>query len=100
MAIPISETLLTMAQAARESRPLNAKPASPQTIWRWHQKGIYGVKLETVLIGGQRHTSREALQRFANAVTEARDKGLSQARLNEGGRSEQTAKALQTAGLA
>lgn len=34
------------------------------TCWRWWRHGIRGVKLETVVIGGRRYTSREALQRF------------------------------------
>ena len=43
------------------------------TIWRWIQRGVRGVKLETVLIGGRRYTSREALQQFIAATTAAAD---------------------------
>ena len=34
------------------------------TCWRWIKRGCRGVKLETVLIGGKRYSSLEALQRF------------------------------------
>lgn len=43
------------------------------TIWRWHRRGVKGVRLETVLIGGRRYTSREALARFSERVTAAAD---------------------------
>ena len=41
------------------------------TCWRWIQRGCRGVKLETLLIGGKRFTSLEALQQFAEATTAA-----------------------------
>jgi hypothetical protein len=43
------------------------------TLERWRLVGRRGVKLETVLIGGQRYTSKQALARFAEAVTLAAD---------------------------
>jgi hypothetical protein len=43
------------------------------TCWRWTNRGCRGVKLETLLIGGKRFTSLEALQRFAEATTAAAD---------------------------
>ena len=67
-----SEELLTLAQAARRYRPPDTRPLAPSTIWRWHKKGISGVKLETICIGGTRYTSAEALKRFFDAVTLAR----------------------------
>jgi hypothetical protein len=45
---------------------------SPATAWRWALKGIRGVKLETVMMGGRRYTSREAVDRFFAGLTEAR----------------------------
>jgi len=64
-----AEQMLTIADAAREL------PGRPHisTLWRWIQRGCRGVKLETILLGGMRYTSREALQRFADAVTAAAD---------------------------
>lgn len=43
------------------------------TCWRWIQRGCRGVKLETLLIGGKRFSSLEALQRFAETTTIAAD---------------------------
>ena len=41
------------------------------TVWRWAQRGVCGVTLETVLIGGRRYTSRVALQSFVERSTAA-----------------------------
>ncbi|WP_169973105.1 DUF1580 domain-containing protein [Tautonia rosea] len=46
------------------------------TIWRWVLAGVRGVQLETVTIGGSRYTSREAVQRFVERLSEARERGL------------------------
>jgi hypothetical protein len=63
-----NETLLAIAEVS------DHVPTHPHvaTVWRWIQKGIRGVRLESVLIGGMRYTSKEALQRFfegSNAST-------------------------------
>jgi len=39
------------------------------TVWRWTQRGVGGVKLETVNIGGKKMTSRQALSRFIAATS-------------------------------
>lgn len=61
-----SEKLLTFSQAAEKL------PSRPHTsaLHRWTNSGIRGIKLETILIGGRRFTSWEALQRFVEATTE------------------------------
>lgn len=41
------------------------------TCWRWILSGTRGVKLESVLVGGRRYTSTEALERFFSATTAA-----------------------------
>ncbi len=69
MPVNLGEHLLTLAQAMHE---LPNRP-SPSTAWRWHRKGIHGVRLETTVVGGRRYTSREALDRFLSAVTSAAD---------------------------
>ena len=61
--------LLSLAQAARS---LPGRP-SPSTLWRWRSRGIGGVRLETVMIGGRRYVSREALERFVGELTAARE---------------------------
>ena len=64
-----TEQLLTIGEAARS---LPGRP-NLSTLHRWRQRGIRGIALETILIGGQRFTSREALQRFFDASTAAAD---------------------------
>lgn len=61
------ETLLKVTEAAK------AIPTRPSvaTVWRWLAKGSRGVRLESVLIGGSRYTSKEAIGRFFEAVTRA-----------------------------
>jgi hypothetical protein len=75
MASLMSETLLSLSEAGRS---LPRQPG-PSTLWRWHRRGISGVKLETVVIGGRRYTSHEALRRFVDATTSAREPGASPA---------------------
>jgi Protein of unknown function (DUF1580) len=62
-----AESLLTLREAA-ESLPGGTHTS---TLHRWRRLGVRGHKLETVVIGGRRFTSREALQRFAQATTNA-----------------------------
>jgi hypothetical protein len=65
MAIDLSHYLLSMTQAAK------ILPGRPNcsTMWRWWRRGIHGHKLETVLIGGRRYTSRAAIEAFIAATT-------------------------------
>jgi hypothetical protein len=96
-----SEERLTLAQAGRHRRPPDARPLAPSTIFRWYTKGISGVRLETICIGGTRYTSVEALQRFFDAVTLARStQDVAQEPIADSGtRSAATKKRLQDAGL-
>jgi hypothetical protein len=96
----LQEELLTLGQAAQHAKPGDRRLA-PSTIWRWYRKGIAGVKLETICIGGIRHTSFEALQRFFNGVTAARDHVEKPSNCNgdTGQRSELTEQQLRDAGL-
>lgn len=41
------------------------------TCWRWIQRGIRDIRLETLLVGGKRYTSVEAIQRFIERTTTA-----------------------------
>jgi hypothetical protein len=71
------EETIDLAAAARE---LPGKP-HPATIWRWYRHGLRGQRLETVVVGGRRFTSREALARFVEAITRARTEFPTQAPL-------------------
>ncbi|MGN6547671.1 MAG: DUF1580 domain-containing protein [Aureliella sp.] len=43
------------------------------TCLRWSSRGSRGIRLETCILGGRRLTSREAVRRYIDATTEARD---------------------------
>lgn len=64
-----TEQIVTFTVAAK------SLPSRPHvsTLWRWRQRGICGVKLESVNIGGRTYTSHEALARFIEQVTAARN---------------------------
>jgi hypothetical protein len=66
-----TEKLITLAAAARLRPPSRGdRPTHPSTVARWALRGLRGVKLEVIRIGGQLYTSVEALQRFADRLTE------------------------------
>ncbi len=64
-----AEKIVTLSKASK------LLPNNPHrsTLERWRLVGRHGIKLETVLIGGSRCTSEEALWRFIAAVTQAAD---------------------------
>ena len=65
------EELLTLKDACQllPRRRRGRKP-SFSTIWRWALHGARGVRLETLRCGGTLCTSREALQRFFDKLSE------------------------------
>ena len=69
---PLSETTLSLSQAARRLPRLRAgRPVHPSTVWRWAMTGLRGIRLETAMIGGVRVTSEAALRRFFAEVGNA-----------------------------
>jgi hypothetical protein len=69
---PLSDTTLSLAQAARRLPRLRAgRPVHPSTVWRWALAGLRGIRLETAMVGGVRVTSEEALRRFFAEVDNA-----------------------------
>lgn len=68
------EQAIPLSLAAREiPNRRGSRGVNVATVWRWMQRGIRGIKLETILIGGQRMTTREAMRRFFAATTAAAD---------------------------
>ena len=53
-------------------------PSRPHTgtVIRWSTRGVGGVKLQTVRVGGRRFVSRRALMEFVSALTEKVDGGI------------------------
>lgn len=59
----LQETRISVTKAAREIFHVN-----PATAWRWCLRGCRGIRLQSILIGGVRFTSREACDRFLAAL--------------------------------
>ncbi len=69
---PNSETLLSLADAARLlPRRRGDKRPHVSCLYRWTTAGCKGVILESLQVGGTRCTSKEALARFFEALTNA-----------------------------
>ncbi len=62
-----SLTEATKLQCFRSRR--GGKHINVSTIWRWATAGCRGVKLETIMAGGTRATSLEAVERFFERLT-------------------------------
>ncbi len=58
-----TEELIHFPQARKEF----PRPTCIATLHRWRLRGVRGVVLETILVGGLRYTSREAIGRFIAA---------------------------------
>lgn len=65
-----TEQLCTLSKAARQLPRLDGKHPSPNAVWRWCRKGVGGVHLEHIRVGGRLFTSAEALNRFVNLVAQ------------------------------
>lgn len=63
-----NETLLSLTEATKVLPRVNGRRPAIATVWRWCRKGLGGVHLEYVRIGRNIATSREALNRFFNAL--------------------------------
>ncbi len=64
------ESLLSFAEVTRVVPPRRGgKRLHIATVYRWARHGCRGVRLETIQIGGSSFTSREALERFYQALT-------------------------------
>lgn len=64
-----TETIFPVSDAPKH---IPGRP-SKASCWRWVLQGVGGIKLESILIGGKRYTSHEAVQRFGDRRTAAID---------------------------
>ncbi|MCA9120193.1 MAG: DUF1580 domain-containing protein [Planctomycetaceae bacterium] len=73
MPIDITQKLVSFAELARAlPRRRRNRPVHVSTIHRWRQRGVDGVRLEAIRIGGAWHTSWEAFARFCERLTIAK----------------------------
>jgi len=63
------ERLIPLAQISEEMPQIVSRQVHPGTLWRWCREGYYGIYLEHVYVGRTIMTSREAIWRFAKALT-------------------------------
>jgi hypothetical protein len=67
-----NESVFPMSEAPTKlPRRRGGKKVNVATLYRWSTRGIRGVVLETIQIGGTRCTSAQALQRFFERLTAA-----------------------------
>lgn len=59
-----SETLVKLIDAKIPGRP------HVSTRWRWALHGVRGQRLESVVVGGVRYTSHEAVRRFLQRLNQ------------------------------
>jgi Protein of unknown function (DUF1580) len=57
----LTEDRLSLTELAQ------AEGVDVSTCWRWVQRGVGGIKLETFVRGGRRFTTRQAFARFCEA---------------------------------
>ena len=66
-----TETVLTLADAAKRLPTRSGRRIHVSTLYRWSQRGCRGIRLETAQLGGSRITSMQALQRFCERLSDA-----------------------------
>src|SRR5262245_27081454 len=66
------EQLLSIADACKSLPQRRGRPISFSTVWRWMRRGVRGVRLESMPVGGVLFTSSEALARFFAALERRR----------------------------
>lgn len=75
-----TEDILPLSKAAREKvLKHHGRPPHISTLYRWATRGIRGVRLETLLIGGARCTTRQAIYRFIERTNEVEGKPVAAA---------------------
>jgi len=68
----LKESLVEMRHAPREIEKFLGRRLHLGTIYRWCTTGVRGVRLESIVMGGGRYTSLEAMARFAEELTRTR----------------------------
>ena len=67
-----TEAVVTLTEATHHlPRRRKGKRCAVSTLYRWADRGVRGVRLETIQVGGTKCTSWEALQRFFNRLSSA-----------------------------
>jgi len=100
MAIDLEREQVLSLRQATDSLPRlrQGRRVHISTVYRWISRGVGGVRLEAVKLGRTLVTSREALQRFADRLTEDAGDGVEDSRAQRE-RSKQVGRELDRLGL-
>ena len=71
MAITLEEDILPLAEATKIIPRPNGRRPHVSCLYRWTVQGCRGVVLESIQCGATRCTSRQAIARFFEQLTEA-----------------------------
>ena len=77
------ETIVSLSEATRHLPPRRrGKRPAVATLYRWASRGLRGVRLETIRVGGTLCTSLEALQRYCERLSDPLDNAAQGVRRN------------------
>ncbi len=94
-----TETLILPREVCRMFPGRSGGGISVSTAWRWMLKGRKGHKLESLVAGGQRYTSREAVGRFLAKLNGRQDCRPNQQRVNRTQKAQRVEHALAAEGF-
>ena len=67
-----TEAIISLLEGAEHISKISGKKRNKRVLIRWSNRGVAGVKLPTIRIGGELYTSQEKLNWFLNASREAK----------------------------
>lgn len=66
----LDEHVVTFTEATAIIPKFNGRKMHASSLWRWARKGVRGVRLETLRLGGRYVTTVEAIERFAKTLSQ------------------------------
>ena len=69
-----TEKIISLDAGAKHVSEISGTKRNKRILLRWSNRGVAGVKLPTIRIGGELFTSQEALNWFLNASRHAKRK--------------------------
>jgi hypothetical protein len=74
-----SENIISVDAAAKHVSRITGKKRNRSVILRWINRGVSGVRLSAIRVGGELHTSEQALNAFLNESQQAKSRKHGQA---------------------
>ena len=68
---PLADDLISLTQASRQMRRLNAPAPHVATLHRWVKRGLNGIRLDAKRVGRRWYTTADALRSFIDQCSEA-----------------------------